>query len=30
MKSLTDNPVAMRWTGGQPLRPAGMLGPVAL
>ena len=30
MKLLTDNPVAMRWTGGQPLRPAGMLGPVAL
>lgn len=30
MKSLTDNPVARRWTGGQPLRPTGMLGPVSL
>lgn len=30
MKSLNDNPVAMRWTSGQPLVSSGMTGPVAL
>ena len=30
MKSLKDNPVAMRWTAGQALQPVGMLGPVLL
>ena len=30
MKSLKDNPTAMRWTSGQPLQPVGILGPVLL
>ena len=30
MKSLKDNPTAMRWTSGQPLQPMGILGPVML
>lgn len=30
MKSLKDNAVAQRWTGKQPLHPAGLAGPVKL
>lgn len=30
VKSLTDNPVAQGWTGGQPTAPMGILGPVCL
>lgn len=29
-KSLTNNPVAQRWTVRQPWQPAGMVGPVRL
>ncbi len=30
LKSLTDNPVAQRWTGGQPYYSMGILGPVRI